>query len=336
MNNLIINQFKLLIEQIKLDIDFSFGKQMLTNSYRLSAVKKVLEILEKYPKKITSSDQLKGIKNIGKKSLARIDEILTNGKLSEIKIGEDSSKYLKIITELEDVFGIGRKKAYDLFMKHSITSVNDLKQKSKDGIIKLPDAILKGLEYVGKLNTNIPRSEIEKINKIMENTTLEISPKLFGLTCGSFRRGKQTSGDIDFILFHTDLVTKSDIENVSDKINYLQKFIQILKDKKIIIESLTNDDVLTKYMGICKLLNGEFCRIDIRLIQYESFYPAILYFTGSKDLNTKMRRLADSHKYLLNEYGMFDSNNNNNMFKFNTEREIFEILGMQYLTPDQR
>lgn len=336
LNNTLIKQFGLLIEQIKLDIDFSSGKQQLVNSYRLNAVRKVLKILENFPDKITSSDQLKGVKGVGTKSLERINEILKTGNLAEIKISEDSAKYLKIITELEDVFGIGRKKAYELFMKHSITSLEDLKQKSRDGLIELPENILKGLEYVGKLNTDIPRNEIVLIDKIMQDITIKIDPKLFGLTCGSFRREKKTSGDIDFIIFHTNLVTKYDIEkslNV-EKCNYLEKFIKELKKANIIIESLTADNVATKYMGICKLLNGEFCRIDIRLIQYESFYPAILYFTGSKDINKKMRGLAISHKYLLNEYGLFDAEKN--MLKVNSEKEIFELLGMEYIVPSKR
>lgn len=334
-NQKIIDQFTLLVEQIKLDIDFTSGKQQLVNTYRLSAIKQVLNILENFPDKITSSEQLKGIKKVGKKSLERIDEILKTGKLKEIKINKDSSKYLKVISELEDVFGIGRKKAYELFMKHSISSIDDLKQKAQDGKINLPDNILKGLEYVGILNTNIPRNEIEKINEFLNETTLSISPNLFGLTCGSFRREKQTSGDIDFILFNTNLVTKSDIEKSS--INYLQKFVQSLKKKGIIVESLTSDDVPTKYMGICKLLNGDYCRIDIRLIQYESFYPAILYFTGSRDLNKKMRLLAISHGYLLNEYGIFDSEKNGKkMFNVKSEKEIFEILGLEYIVPNKR
>lgn len=330
-NDKIINQFKLLIEQIKLDIDFSTGKQQLVNSYRLSAVKKVLEFIEKYDKTIKNSKQLIGIKNIGKKSLERIDEILKTGKLSEIKISHDSSKYLKIISDLEEVFGIGRKKAYDLFMKYSIESISDLKSKAKEGLIELPENILKGLEYVGKLETAIPHETIETVSKQMQNITYLIDPKLFGVTCGSFRRNKKTSGDIDFILFHTDLVTKNDILNSQ---NYLQLFISKLKEQHIIVESLTSDNVLTKYMGICNLPNNKYCRIDIRLIQYESFYPAILYFTGSKDLNKKMRMLAISHKYLLNEYGLFD--NNNQMFLINSEMDIFQKLGMEYLKPEDR
>jgi DNA polymerase/3'-5' exonuclease PolX len=89
----------------------------------------------------------------------------------------------------------------------------------------------------------------------------------------------------------------------------------------------------TKYMGICNL-NGILRRIDIRFIPYESFYPAILYFTGSKDLNTKMRQLARINGWILNEYGLFDKNKK--MMKVSSEKDIFDYLEMNYLSPDKR
>ena len=332
INSKIIEQFELLVNQVKLDIDFSSGFIQTKNMYRLAAIQKVLKILEKYPEKITLAKQLAGIKNVGKKSLARIDEIIKTGKLAEIKIDKDAQSYLKIISELEDVYGIGRKKAYELFKKHSIMSLEDLQQKFKENKIELPDNIIKGLKYVGKIQEKIPREQIEKANEKLQSIARQIDPLLFGLTCGSYRREKATSGDIDFILIHTELITKDDVKNY--KINLLNKFVTKLKQSKIIIESLTGDDVPTKYMGISKLENGDLCRIDIRFIAYESFYPAILYFTGSKDLNKKMRQVAINLGYTLNEYGLFDKNGNS--FKVKSEKDIFELLGMEYLSPSQR
>lgn len=329
MNQLIIDQFSLLIKQIKFDIDFSTGKQQLVNMYRLSSIQKVVKILEKYEKKITSSSQLLGIKNIGKKSIARIDEILKTGKLSEIKITNETEKYLETISKLEDVFGIGRKKAYELFKKHNINSIEELEKKNKEGLIDLPDNILKGLKYVGKIKEKIPRDEIDELSEILMKSTFEIDPKLFGVICGSYRRENSTSNDVDFILIHTEMKTKNDtIEH-----NYLKKYVNLLKKKKIIIDSLTGDDVPTKYMGIFKIKN-DLRRIDIRYMPLESFYSAILYFTGSRDFNKKMRHVALGMGYILNEYGLYNSDKK--MFKIKSEKDIFDILGMEYVTPKLR
>lgn len=330
MNNLIIDQFKLLTKQIKFDIDFTTGKKQMVNMYRLSAIQKVLKILEKYPDKITSASQLTNIKNIGKKSLERIGEILKTGKLSEIVINEDIDKYLNIINELEDVIGIGRKKAYDLFKNHNITSVADLKEKYDAGKINLSDNILKGLRYVDKIITKIPREEIDHLNDILTQTTLSIDPKLFGVICGSYRRQSQVSNDVDIVVVHTDMKTNNDIKEH----NYLSRLIGSLKSQNIIIDSLTSDDVPTKYMGIFKLENNPYRRIDIRYVAYDSFYSAILYFTGSKDFNKKMRQLAVNMKYTLNEYGLYDENNKQILVR--SEKDIFDALSMEYITPDKR
>ena len=327
MNEQIINQFKLLIKQIKFDIDFSTGKTQLINMYRLRSILAVLKVLEKYPTKIKSSKELSNIKGIGKKSLARIDEILKVGKLSEIKISEDIDKYLNIISELEDVFGIGRKKAYELFKKHDIKSIDDLKKKYDNKEIELPDNIAKGLKYVGQIKEKIPREEIDKLQNILVSATLEIDPQLFGVVCGSYRRESVVSNDVDFIIVYTG--------KTNNNTNYIKIFVNLLKNKKIIIDSLTSEDVPTKYMGIYKLNDSTpLRRIDIRYVSYESFYSAILYFTGSKDFNRKMRQIALDMGYVLNEYGLFDQNKK--MFSVKSEKDIFEILGMEYVTPNRR
>lgn len=332
MNDTIIEQFKLLIKQIKFDIDMSSesDKQQLINMYRLKSVQKVVNILEKYKKKITSSKQLEGIKGIGKKSLMRIDEILKTGKLSEIKITENINKYLEIISSLEDVFGIGRKKAYELFKKYDISSIEELQKKYNNNKIELPPNIAKGLKYVGQLKDKIPRKEIDELNDILMNLLFEIDPQLFGVICGSYRRQLSESGDVDFIIVHPKIKTKKDTE----KINYIEKVVSLLKKKNIIIDSLTGDDVKTKYMGIYKLDNYPMRRLDIRYMPYESFYSAILYFTGPKDFNRKMRQTAINMNYTLNEYGLYDENDK--MIKVNSEKEIFEHLNMEYLPPNLR
>ena len=116
--------------------------------------------------------------------------------------------------------------------------------------------------------------------------------------------------------------------------NYLEILINRLKDEKFIIDSLTAENVPTKYMGIFKWKDGPLRRIDIRFIPYESYYPAMLYFTGGKDFNRKMRQVAVNNNFTLNEYGLFDENGK--MIKVNSEKDIFDELGMEYLTPDKR
>lgn len=330
-NQHIIDQFNLLIKQILFDIDYSSGKMQMINMFRLRSIKTALKGIKEYRNKITKSSDLKGIKGIGKGTLDRVDEILKTGKLSEIKVSNKDKKYLDLVEQLEEIYGIGRKKAYELFMKYDIKSIADLKKKYDSGEIILPDNISKGLKYFEQIKDNIPREEIDSAYLLISSVILSIDIELFSTICGSYRRLNPTSGDIDIIIVHPKIKTKKDAE----KSHYLQIIIKKLKETKFIIDSLTGDDVQTKYMGLFKLKHDlPLRRIDIRFIPYESYYSAILYFTGSKDFNKKMRRVALDSGYTLNEYGLFDENDN--MFKVNSEKDIFDLLGIEYLTPDKR
>jgi DNA polymerase/3'-5' exonuclease PolX len=332
-NNKIINEFIKLTKQIKFDIDKSKNKkEELSNSFRLLTIQKIIKILEKFPDKIVNSDQLKNLPGIGKGTIDRINEILKTGKLSEIKQDVIDKSYLKYLEELEDVYGIGHKTALELFNKYNVKSISDLKKLYKTGIIELPPNIVKGLEYYGKIKENIPRIEIDKINNYLLDILRSLDKELFGIICGSYRRLKLTSNDIDMLIVHPKLKTKKDVEKC--KINYLKLFIEELIDKKFIVDSLTDINVPTKYMGLSKFENNPIRRIDIRFIPYESYYYAMLYFTGAKDFNKKMRMVAINLGYTLNEYGLFDKKNK--MLKVKSEKEIFDLLGMEYIDPQYR
>lgn len=322
MNDLIINNFKLLIKQIQYDIDFTTGKEQLKNMFRLKAISTALKAIENFTEKIINSEQLKGIKGVGNGTMKRIDEILTTGKLEEIKINPKEEKYLEYISNLEEVFGIGRKTAYELFKTYKVKTVEELKEKYDKKEIELPDNIIKGLKYVNKIQGNIPRSEIDEIGKFLLETLIEVDFELFGTICGSYRRLTSTSNDVDFIIVHP-----------KNKKNMLAKLIKILKNKDFIIDSFTEDNVKTKYMGIFHWKTDILRRIDIRYIPYKSYYTSLLYFTGSKNFNRKMRQLAITQNMTLNEYGIYE---NNKMIKINSEKDVFDILKMEYVSPDKR
>ena len=329
----IIDEFKKLQQQIIFDIDNVTGISKLKNQYRLKSITLSLKILEKYNKNTITLDDLKDlikIKGIGEGIIRRIKEIIETGKLSEVKITESDKQYLNMITELEDVYGIGRKTAYNLFKEYKIKSINELIDKVTKKEIMVSENIIKGLKYVNNLDTKIPRSEISEIHEYLLDLMFKIDINLFGTVCGSYRRLKDTSGDVDFIIIHQNYKTNED----TLQINYLDVVIKKLIEDNFIIDSLTRTDVKTKYMGIFKWKNSMPRRIDIRIFPLESYYSAILYFTGSKDFNRQMRLNAIANDYTLNEYGLYYENNK--MFKVNSEKEIFDLLSMEYITPDKR
>ena len=319
---LVIDNFKQLIKQIKIDIDNSSGKEHMKHLFRLKSIETALKIIEKYPKDELDLQELLKMKGIGEGTIRRIKEISQSGKLEEVKITKIDEEFLKIIEDLEEAHGIGKKTAYELFKKYNVKNLDDLRDKINKGEIEVNDIIKKGLKYAGKINTEIPHDTISEIQDELLNILFKIDVELFGTVCGSYRRQKKTSGDIDFIIVHP-----------KNKSEYFEAFLLKLKNTGFLIESLTGEKVETKFMGIFKR-NNIIGRIDIRFIPYDSYYYALLYFTGSKDFNRNMRLIAISHGYKLNEYGLFNKQNKN--LKVSSEKEIFDLLNMEYVQPQFR
>ena len=149
---------------------------------------------------------------------------------------------------------------------------------------------------------------------------------------------KKTSNDIDVLITHKNVKTNKEYEKLGT--NYLNEFVEFLKKKKMIVDDLTDTNNLTKYMGFSRLPRKSIRRIDIRFVPYKSYHSALLYFTGSYELNTQMRQIAKSLGYKLNEYGLFkikeDGSISTRMTKVNSEKDIFKKLKLDYIEPKER
>jgi DNA polymerase beta len=349
MNELLVSQFERLIAFIREEADeFQQQKDMKkvqVNKFRIKQLSVVLAILKKYPKEITleNMDELKDISGIGKGSLERIKEILTSGSLKELGSFVDAKKEKRdAIENLEEIVGIGRAKALEL-VDRGITSVEILKEKIKNKEIEVNDKILLGLKYYGKYKMNIPRSEMDQYNSLLKHLVKKVN-KTLGLTdkneyvlelCGSYRRQKSFSNDIDV------LISKKDTTSNSKKQNHLERFVNKLKspmkhnnNQPLIIDSMTDKKIITKFMGFSKYLDNPPRRIDIRFVSYDSYPVALLYFTGSSQLNVKMREIAKKKGYKLSEYGLFDKDGK--PLKVSSERDVFNALNIEYIPPQLR
>ena len=152
--------------------------------------------------------------------------------------------------------------------------------------------------------------------------------------CGSYRRKKPTSGDIDILLYHDSIKD----EKTAKKSNHLTLFLKLLISKKFITDHLTAIDNPTKYMGFCKFKEYH-RRIDIRLIPKNSVGSAMLYFTGSGDFNKSMRTYALKKGFTINEYGIYKLKPNGEKglkIRTKTEADIFKALKLDYVEPEDR
>jgi DNA polymerase beta len=317
----------------KLDSLKELYKNKEDKIWNLKAIEKSIKCLKEYNGEIKSGSQLENeIKGIGKKISKRIDEILETGDLEELKElnNLDNNLFNSYLNNLLDITGVGLVRANE-WIKLGIKNIDDVIQAIKDKKIKTTHHIDIGIKYYYDLKEKIPREEIDKIKIIIEktlnnmNNTNNMNNNLLFEICGSYRRGMNESGDIDILITNKSKIIKN-------KIN-LCEIIQKLKDNNLIIDSLTNKGD-TKYMGICKIYKIA-RRIDLRIVNYESYYASLLYFTGNKNFNIYIRNEALKYNYSLNEYGLVDMRDNNIIF-VKSEEEIFKILKIEYLKTHER
>jgi DNA polymerase/3'-5' exonuclease PolX len=349
INSQIISEFEKLIAFYKNELDkmkkSEDVKNLTANTFRIRQLRNVVSILSKYPEKITLKNyqELKELDGIGAGTIQRVKEILENGKLAELESFTDTNgDKEKSIAELEEIVGVGRVKALE-FYNQGITSVKMLKQKIKKGEIEINEKIELGLKYYGKYKTNIPRKEIDKVYKILtkvintvnkENKLTEDNKYIFEV-CGSYRREKTTSGDIDVLISKIGTTDKTkDTTSLELFVNKLKENIKTNDDKPLLIDDITDKNFETKYMGFAKYKDNHVRRIDIRYVAYDSYYSALLYFTGSADLNKKMRNIAKSKGLKLSEYGLFKTDGTK--LKIKSEEDFFKELDLDYIPPNMR
>tara|TARA_Y100000994_G_scaffold32260_2_gene22748 strand:- start:1000 stop:1941 length:942 start_codon:yes stop_codon:yes gene_type:complete len=310
-NKLIIDKLEELVNYYKTLKEPNIKFKIISLSKALKGIKEI-----NYEINNTTITKLNDINGIGKGILSRITEILNTGTLEEIK---DLDIKIDELDKLQRITGIGIKKAEQL-LSNDITL--DKLLKSDKYHDELTHHQIIGLKYYSDLLLKIPKKEIEKYETKLTKILTEFSDIKFQI-CGSYRREKPTSGDIDVLM-----TSKNKNDN-------LHKIIDLLSKKKLLIDHLTTGGD-TKYMGVSRITPKAVARrIDIRFVTPEQYPYAILYFTGSRDFNRNMRQVAVNKGYKLNEYELLNIKTDENII-VSSEKEIFKKLDLEYVEPKLR
>lgn len=293
--------------------------------FRIDSYRKAIISLESYNKLIYSSNDVKDLPSIGKGFREKIDIIAKNGTLP---LYENISKNVKIhnTIKFQEIFGIGPEKARNIISKN-IRTINDLKDAVKNNKIQLSEQQLLGLKYYKDLKQKIPRSEITEytkiIRKLLGNDNIHVH------NAGSYRSGKDKSGDIDLIISYKE-------GNLKEINNFVY---DTLKKENIIRETLSSGSKKSIY--IVKLNDTNkykyYRKVDLACIEEESLLWYLLYFGTSREFSKKIRSIASKLGYKLNEKGLFDRKSGERInFIPKDEKDIFIFLGCQeYYKKDQ-
>lgn len=328
LNKNITDIFKKLI-----DIYRALGDDRRSFSYH-----KAIPVIEKLPFKIESSAQVKHLPTIGKSLQDHIQEILTTGKLSKLEHFENDEK-VKTIALFGEVWGVGPATALKLYEK-GYRTLEDLKNEPS-----LTKAQRLGLQFFDDIKTRIPRHEVEEMEKLLRKIGQDILPEVVIVCGGSYRRGKSSCGDIDIIITHAD--------GQSHK-GFLGKFVKRLKETNFLREDLIvsshieegTDSGVDTYFGLCTYPGRELRhRIDLKVYPKDIYPFGLIAWTGNDTLNRRLRILAGSKGYRLDDTGLFPatpgSASNRGAratasLRFNTEKEVFDFLGFPWLEPHER
>lgn len=292
--------------------------------FKARAYGKALEQIHAYEGDIKSVNDIKDLPGMGKSIVQKIEEIIQTGELERTK---GSIQKMDAIEKLSEVMAIGPVKAKELVEKHSITSVEELKEK---GLHLLNEKQKLGVKYHDDFSLRIPRKEMLRHESLLKDSVEKISKGLAVELMGSFRRGLSSSGDIDVLVTYDANAIKEDPQEL------FKSFIHSLKEAKYLHEDFAYGP--KKYNGTAKLPRFKhYRRIDLMLTQPAQVPFALLYFTGSQKFNIAMRNVALSKGMTLNEYGLrFLSTNEPVTHTFETEEDVFQYLGLQYVPPVNR
>jgi DNA polymerase/3'-5' exonuclease PolX len=207
--------------------------------------------------------------------------------------------------DFSKIYGVGKKTAQK-WKSLGYTTLDQINE-------PLTEKQKMGFKYYNDFLQPIPRKDIDLFKESLSKTNLSFD------ICGSYRRRKSFSSDIDVLVFSTDM-------NI-----VLSKF----KKNKLIKDTSEVGERVCE--GVTHKIGGFHRRIDIFLYFSKREYPfALLHFTGSKDFIISMSIRAESKGLLLNSKGLFLRNGTPTIFKIKTEKDIFDVLGITYLEPSER
>ena len=267
---------------------------------------------------LVAQGRLRELPGVGESIAQKIEEIVQTGKLA---LHEELKAKLPVdLYALTQVEGVGPKTAKLLYEALGVRTLEDLERVAREGKIreikglgpKTEEKILRGLQEArGAEKRELLGYALPLARNLRQKL---LSTGLFQRIelAGSLRRGKETVGDLDILGISTRPEEAA------------QAFCTLPEVEEILAQGPKKSSV--------KLSGG--LQADLRIVPEESFGAAWQYFTGSKAHNIRLRERAVARGWKLNEYGLFDENDQ--MLAGRTEEEIYKALGLPFIPPELR
>jgi len=266
---------------------------------------------------LVKEKRLREIKGIGEALSQKIEEYSKTGTMAYYE--ELTRAVPESLLELMQIPNLGPKKIKVLYDELEITNIGELEYACKENRLihltgfgeKTQEKVLKGIEFFKRHKGEFLFGDVyQEAERIRQRLSTIVDP-IWAEVCGSIRRRKEVVRDMDI------LVAAENHEKITSF------FVSMPEVDQVLVTGETKTSVRMK-SGI---------EADLRVVTRQEFPYALVYFTGSKEHNVRLRGIAKKKGWKLNEYGIFDGDN---LVTCKSEEEIYRALGLPYIPPELR
>ncbi|WP_332450072.1 DNA polymerase/3'-5' exonuclease PolX [Methanoculleus sp.] len=290
--------------------------------FKPQAYRRAAQAIETLPADIATvarEGRLNEIPGVGKGIAASINEIVETSSLAHLtSLREELPEGVQHLTQLE---GIGPKKAIALSRDFGIRTVDDLEAAAAAGRLRdLPGFgekteanILVSIRVSKTARERRLLGEILPIARDIERRLASLDSVRQVSLAGSIRRRKETIGDVDILVAST----------LPEEV--MEVFSTLPGVSRVLARGTTKTSVVLS-TGI---------QVDLRVVEEDHFGAALQYFTGSKEHNIALRKLAIARNWRLNEYGLLDLASGRTIAG-EDEAGVYRALGLAWIEPELR
>jgi DNA polymerase (family 10) len=305
------------LEQIADLLEFQAANPFRVRAYR-NAARAIHDLSESAADIIADPHRsLTDIEGIGKDLAEKVATLVTTGSLPMLE--ELLAEIPESVLAMLRVPGLGPKRAATLYHELNVTTLDELREACQSQRVrqlkgfgeKIEAAILQGLDIASEAGRRMLWADADQHVRAVLAHLRQCGAVEQIEAAGSYRRGKETVGDLDFLVVAKDAATVMDC-------------LALYGGRSAVLARGN-----TK-MSI-RLSDG--LQVDLRVVPAESFGAALQYFTGSKEHNIVLRGRAKSQGLKINEYGVFRGEK---LVAGRTEEEVYAALGLPCFPPELR
>lgn len=291
------------------------------NPFRVRAYRNAAATVENLPQPleemVKNGDDLTQLPAIGNDLAQKINDIVNHKEIDLLKRLEEKNPI--DFEELNRIQGLGPRRIKKLYEILNVQNIDDLYHAAEEHKIrnlqgfsaKIEEHILEEIKKIKEKYNRIKISTAEQyalpfVEYLRKNRSIQDIQ-----IAGSYRRRKETIGDIDILV------------TCDDSISVTEDFINYNDVDEVLAKGDTRSSIVLK-SGI---------QVDLRVLPQKCYGAAMLYFTGSKAHNIVIRKLAKQRDWKVNEYGLFSDDD---FLAGETEKGIYNKLGLPYIEPELR